>query len=226
MQTKKVLGLIVARGGSKTLPRKNLLFAGGKPLIAWTILAALESKIFDEVIVSSDDDEIMETAKEWGCTVPFRRPDELASDTASSIDVVFHAIDNLPEFEHVALLQPTSPLRSASDIKSSFLLLKSTGAPSCVSVCEVDQTPYWMFQIDKRKRLRSLYKKFPTATCRQNLPPSYFLNGAIYIAKVDWLKQTKTFLTPETVAFIMEKKHSIDIDTREDFELFRSYVEN
>ncbi len=226
MNLNKVVGLITARGGSKMLPRKNLLLADGKPLIAWTILAAQESKVIDELVLSSDDSEIIEVAKAWGCSAPFRRPDELASDTASSIDVILHALGELSGFEYLVLLQPTSPLRTAYDIDAAFMLMESTGAPSCVSVCEVDKSPYWMFHIDEHRRLQALLSHFPSATRRQDLPASYMLNGAIYIAKIDWFKRNKTFLSPQTVAYVMEKNNSIDIDTYEDFELFRSISES
>lgn len=123
----KVLALITARGGSKGLPRKNVLQVAGRPLIAWTIEAALKSNIVDRVVLSSDDNEIIETAKSWGCSVPFRRPAHLANDTASSMQVVLHALEQLPGFDYVILLQPTSPLRTASDIDAAFHELKSTG---------------------------------------------------------------------------------------------------
>lgn len=226
MRTKRNLALITARGGSKGLPRKNVLPAGGKPLIAWTIQAAIESTTVDAVVLSSDDDEIIETAVAWGCSVPFRRPAHLANDTASSIDVVMHALDQLPGFEYIILLQPTSPLRAAVDIDAAFRLLERSGAPSCVSVCETDQSPYWMYQLNEDRSLRNLMPQQPTAMRRQDLPPVYVLNGAIYIAEIEWLRRSKRFVTPDTVAYVMSKHNSIDIDTPEDFEIFRSRIED
>lgn len=226
MQTDKVLALITARGGSKGLPRKNVLNAGDKPLIAWTIQAAARSRVVDEVVLSSEDDEIINVAKSWGCSVPFRRPSYLASDTASSIDVVLHALEHLPGFEYVILLQPTSPLRTAADIDGAFRLLKESRAQSCVSVCEADQSPYWMYQLDRDRRLQGILPKHPTAVRRQDLPPVYVLNGAIYVARIEWLIKTKSFVTSDTVAYVMSKHASIDIDTGEDFEIFRARVES
>ena len=220
MKSKKVLALIPARGGSKGLPRKNVLPAGDRPLIAWTISAANGSKIIDRVVLSSEDDEIILTAKKWGCDVPFRRPADLASDTANSIDVVLHALDQLPEFEYIILLQPTSPLRTTEDIDAAFSLMRANGAPSCVSVCEVEQSPYWMYRLTDDGKLERLLTFEEEITRRQDLPPVYFLNGAIYIARVDWLRRTKSFVGPETVPYRMPKERSLDIDTADDFAFF------
>jgi len=220
-----VLALITARGGSKGLPHKNVLDAGGKPLIAWSIEAALKSEVVDRVVLSSDDDEIMETAKAWGCDVPFRRPTDLASDTATSMAVVLHTLAQLADYEYVVLLQPTSPLRTSADIDAAFALMTSTGAPSCVSVCEADQSPYWMFRVERGGKLESLLSEEITVTRRQDLPPIYVLNGAIYIARVDWLLESQSFLAEGCVAYQMPKERSIDIDNREDFEAFRRIVE-
>lgn len=222
----RVLALITARGGSKGLPRKNVLPACDKPLIAWSIEAAVSSGCVDQVVLSSDDDEIMQVAEAWGCEVPFRRPSWLASDTASSVDVVFHALNQLEEFEYVVLLQPTSPLRTAEDIDAAFTLMLESAAPSCVSVCEADQSPYWMYRLTVDKKLQQLLPDLKgSGARRQCLPPAYFLNGAIYIARTDWLRQNRSFIGSETVAYLMPKERSLDIDTVEDFEIFRSRVE-
>jgi N-acylneuraminate cytidylyltransferase len=222
---KRLLAVITARGGSKGLPRKNVLLAGGKPLIAWTISAARDSESIDRVILSTDDEEIMQYAREWGCEVPFQRPAELANDTATSIDVVLHAVDQVQGYEFVVLLQPTSPLRTAQDIDAAFSLLKSSGAPSCVSVCEADQSPYWMYRLTNDRKLQNLLPQSHGFTRRQDLPPVYILNGAIYIARVDWLRKTRSFVAEGCVAYPMTKESSIDIDNAEDFEMFRSKVE-
>ena len=224
-ERERVLALITARGGSKGLPRKNVLPAGEKPLIAWTIAAAQESSVIDHLVLSSDDEEIIKVARVWGCDVPFRRPTELASDSASSMDVVLHALKALPGYEYLVLLQPTSPLRTGGDIDAAFHLMLEQGASSCVSVCEADQSPYWMYQLDQDKRLSSLLSALPGATRRQDLPPVYVLNGAIYIAKVAQLIDSHTFINDHTVAYVMPRERSLDIDTAEDFEIFRRKVE-
>lgn len=220
-----VLALITARGGSKGLPRKNVLFAAGRPLIAWTVEAALSSTTVNRVVLSSDDEEIMRVAAEAGCEVPFRRPVELATDKASTMDVVIHALQMLPGFEFVVLLQPTSPLRTGADIDAAFRFMAEHNAPACVSVTEVDQSPYWMFRLSGDDRLTGLLEPLSGVGRRQDLPPVYTLNGAIYIARVDWLLRSKNFISSETVAFQMPKEKSIDIDDAYDFQRFRQLVE-
>lgn len=223
--SKLTLALITARGGSKGLPRKNVLPAAGKPLIAWTVHAALAATTVGRVVLSSDDDEIIEAAATAGCDIPFRRPPELATDEASSMDVVFHALQELPDYEFVVLLQPTSPLRTGADIDAAFKLMLDHRAPACVSVTDVDQSPYWMYEVTENDRLRSLFGQSPTMNRRQDLPPVFTLNGAIYIAKVEWLLQSRSFLGPETIAYKMPRSKSIDIDDAIDFQRFCKLVE-
>lgn len=225
MYTDKVLALITARGGSKGLPRKNILLAGGKPLVAWTIQAALSAESVNRVVLSSDDDEIMKAALAAGCEVPFRRPTELANDQASSMDVVLHALGELPGYDYLVLLQPTSPLRTSSDIDSAFRKLRIHDAPACVAVSEVDQSPYWMYSLSNDDRLHNILEPLPKVSRRQDLPPVYTLNGAIYIAKIDWLLKKRSFLGPETVAYVMPKDRSLDIDDATDFQRFLQIVE-
>ena len=225
MQSNKVLALITARGGSKGLPRKNVLLAAGKPLIAWSIDAAITAECVERLVLSSDDDEIMDAARSAGCDVPFCRPAHLASDVATSIDVVLHALDQLPGYEYVVLLQPTSPLRTAADIDAAFELMIERGAPSCVSVCEVDQSPYWMYRAAAGNKLERILPEVDKVTRRQDLPPIYVLNGAIYIARIDWLRANSSFVGEETVAYLMPRERSLDIDTVQDFEIFRTMVE-
>jgi N-acylneuraminate cytidylyltransferase len=226
MRVENVLALITARGGSKGLPRKNVLLAGGKPLVAWTVYAALASKSVNRVVLSSDDDEIMTAAKVAGCDVPFRRPAELSTDHTSSMDVVDHALKELPGFDYIVLLQPTSPLRTSADIDAAFDIMRDHNAPACVSVTEVDQSPYWMYQLNAEARLVDVMKPLPDVYRRQDLPPVYTLNGAIYIAKIDWLLESRSFLGTNTVAYRMPKARSIDIDDALDFQLFRHIVES
>ena len=220
-----VLALITARGGSKGLPRKNILYAAGRPLIAWTVEAALKSTIVNRVVLSSDDEEIMTAAAAAGCEVPFKRPLELATDQASTMDVLTHALQMLPGYEFVVLLQPTSPLRTGSDIDAAFRFMSDHSAPACVSVTEVNQSPYWMFKLSEDDRLVSLLEPLNGVSRRQDLPQVFALNGAIYIAKVDWLLKNKSFLSPQTVAYQMSKEKSIDIDDSLDFQRFRKLVE-
>lgn len=226
MKNKSVLGLITARGGSKGLPRKNILHVGGRPLIAWTIEAAKDSEAINRFVLSSDDDEIITAAEAWGCEVPFRRPPELANDKTSSMDVVLHALEKLPGYEYVVLLQPTSPLRTSTDIDEAFALMNTCGASSCVSVCEAEQSPYWMYKLQANNKLTNLLPPLNGISRRQDLPPVFVLNGAIYIARTDKLLQSRSFLNEDTVAYKMPIDRSIDIDTFADFESFRRVVED
>lgn len=216
---RSVLAVITARGGSKGLPRKNLLPFRGAPLIAWTIQAAQAAKGIDRLILSSDDPEIIETARALGCEAPFRRAPELASDTAASVDVVLDAADRAPGHDIVVLLQPTSPLRIAGDIEATLALMIESDAPGAVSVCEAPCHPYLIFQRDRAGRLSPFVEK-PTGMSwrRQDLPPAYRINGAVYAADLAWLRAGRSFWKAgETVAYEMPAERSVDIDTLEDF---------
>ena len=214
----KVLGLITARGGSKGVPGKNIRVVGGKPLIAWTIEAAQASKYLDRLILSSDDDAIIEVAKTYGCELPFKRQAYLATDDTPSIEVVLDALGRCPGYDWVVLLQPTSPLRTADDIDRALEKCIELDAPACVSVCEAEQSPYWMF-FQKDSRLHRVIETTPVNQ-RQDLPKVYILIGAVYVSQTSWLSQHQTFITADTVAYEMPSDRSLDIDTQSDLKLF------
>ncbi|MEX0287217.1 MAG: hypothetical protein AB3N23_21635 [Paracoccaceae bacterium] len=220
--TPKVLALIPARGGSKGLPRKNVLDLLGRPLIAWTVEAALNARCVTRTVVSTDDDEIAAAAVAAGADVPFARPDALASDTATSLDVVLHALDTLEAegetFDFVALLQPTSPLRTAAHLDAAWDRLSTQQAPSCVSVCEVETSPYLMMSLQDDGRIKPVIDPEGRSLRRQDLPAVYELNGAIYITATAELRHTGKFVTEQTVGFVMPRSVSIDIDNRADFD--------
>lgn len=220
----RVLAVIPARGGSKGLPRKNVLDTGGKPMIAWTIEAALGAKCITKVILSSDDDEIIAVAKKFGCSVPFIRPELLANDSASTVDVALHSMDQLPGYDFLIILQPTSPLRTAEDIDAAFDIMITSRALSCVSVCKVNETPYWMFAITEDGHLDRLINPPQDIQRRQDLPEVYKLNGAIYIVSADTLRKTNSFTSKGTVSYIMKREISIDVDTREDIEIVKNLL--
>lgn len=213
----RVLGLIPARGGSKGIPGKNLRNVAGKPLIVWTIDAAAASKYVDRCILSSDDPEIIEVAKKYGCEVPFCRPAEYARDDSPEIDPVLHALGELPGFDIVVLLQPTSPLRTAADIDACLELLIETGAASCVSMREAADHPYWSFWPRADGRLCSFVSE-PSAlnTRRQDLPRALCLNGAVYAARIPPLLASRALVGHDTVAYEMPLSRSLDIDNPED----------
>ncbi|MCT6925666.1 acylneuraminate cytidylyltransferase family protein [Metasolibacillus sp.] len=211
----KVLAVIPARGGSKGVARKNIRNLVGKPLIAWTIETARQSKYIDKIIVSSEDDEIIKVAKKYGAEVPFVRPAYLAEDTTTSIETILHAIEQCPGFDYIVLLQPTSPLREPEDI-DGCIKKAIEGKGFCVSVCEVTESPYWMYTLSSANNMQHLIES-PLIGRRQDLPKVYTLNGAVYVANIRDLKQTKSFINENTVAYQMPSERSCDIDTELDF---------
>jgi CMP-N,N'-diacetyllegionaminic acid synthase len=213
---KTILAVIPARGGSKGVPRKNVRELNGKPLIAWTIQEARQSQYIDRLILSSDDDEIIQVAQEWGCEVPFKRPKELASDQTPGISPVLHAVQQCPDHDYVVLLQPTSPLRSVSDIDGCIQKCIAQGAPACVSVAESQHSPYWMYTLDSLNHMNPLIGNHAPVLRRQDSPSIYMLNGAVYVARTDWLIEHKTFVGQDTLGYPMTLERSIDIDSEID----------
>jgi len=221
-----VLSIIPARGGSKGLPKKNLLSLSGKPLIAWTIEAANQSEYIDRCIVSTDNDEISEIAKMYNCEVPFIRPKKLAKDDSIAISVIKHAITFLNEkgqyYDIVIVLQPTSPLRTGEDIEAAIALFAKNSTESVVSMVEVSHPVQWTFQLTPELNIIDA-NKFAN-TRRQDFEKRYSLNGAIYISRVDSLFSINTFLSQNTVAYVMPEDRSIDIDNQFDFDLAEYFI--
>lgn len=214
---KKVLALITARGGSKGVKRKNIRLVANKPLIAWTIDAAKSSKFIDKIVVSSEDEEILEISKKLGAETPFIRPKELSTDTTPGIDPVIHALNTINEkFDYVLLLQPTSPFRSSEDIDNALQLCSDSEAPACVSVTETSKSPFWTYYLLADKGLKPVIHQEKIAARRQDLPKTFALNGALYIAETRFLLEQKTFLHEDTIAYVMPDSRSIDIDTELD----------
>jgi N-acylneuraminate cytidylyltransferase len=213
---KHVLAIVPARGGSKGVPRKNLRLLGGKPLIAWTIECARQSSYIDRIILSSEDDEIMQVAAALGCDVPFRRPMDLATDDAGGMAVVDHALRMIAGGEIIVLLQPTSPLRLPSDIDGCVEALRSGDAPACVSVVSVQHPPEHMYTLrPDRVMLRASDREVPAR--RQDLPDYVAINGAVYAADRGTLLAESTFVVPGVLGYRMPRERSIDIDAEEDW---------
>lgn len=222
---KRVLAVITARGGSKGLPRKNVLEVGGKPMVAWSVEAGRQSRYVDRLILSSDDNEIIAAARAADCEVPFKRPDSLAGDAIPIQDVLIHALDNLAEtFDYLVLLQATSPLRGAADIDGAIETCLRTGAPACVSVTTPGKPPYWMYHVDAEGRMERVVEPPAEANRRQQLPPVTVLNGAVYVVRVDWFRAERTFVTGETRAWVMPPERSVDVDTRLDLIFARALM--
>jgi CMP-N,N'-diacetyllegionaminic acid synthase len=220
--TKKILAIIPARGGSKGIPNKNVMNISGKPLIAYTIDAGKKSKYIDEIIVSTDSEVIKTIAEKYGAKVPFLRPDKLSNDSAKSIDVVIHAIEHYKNkniiFDYILLLQPTSPLRTGKHIDEAIEKLLIGNGSSLVSVCEADENPILMRSIQDDK-LREVMRFEGTNLRRQDLPAFYKFNGALYINSTDMLINDKKFVDENTMPYIMDKESSADIDTMLDAKL-------
>jgi CMP-N-acetylneuraminic acid synthetase len=211
------IGLITARGGSKSIPRKNVKPLAGRPLVAWTIEAALQSECLGRVIVSTDDEEIAQVSRACGAEVPFMRPQELARDDSPHIESVNHAIhwlaaheDTHPEY--IMLLQPSSPLRTSEDIDAAVNLAKERNATGVVSVCETRQHPYLSKQILEDGTIADFVSSNLDYARRQDLPKAYALNGAIYLNRCKSLVRERTFQPKGTYAYVMPPERSLDVD--------------
>ncbi len=216
---KKIVAIIPARGGSKGLPRKNIIDLAGKPLIAWTIEASLKSKYITKTIVSSEYEEILNFSKNYGADV-IERPDNLASDTATSESVVDHMIDflqcNGEEFDILVLLQPTSPLRTSIDIDSAFETMFDNNSTAIISVFETDNKILKSFKYGVNGYIEGISNnKYPFMR-RQDLPKTYMPNGAIYIVNIDAFRASRGFMTDRTSCYVMPITRSLDIDTELD----------
>lgn len=211
-KNKKILVIIPARGGSKGLPRKNIRQLNGKPLICYAIDEAMKSKFVERIIVTTDDSEIAEISKEAGAEVIIRPP-ALAQDESPVIDAIFHVLDNIKgeKPDLIVLLQPTSPLRETTDIDGAIQLFLDGQCDSLMSVCPAEHSPYWYFNI-KNGLLATLFDERFLKIRRQELPPAYRPNGAIYIISPETLRKHKSFYCNRTLAFVMTAKSSIDID--------------
>jgi len=228
-KNKRFLGVITARGGSKGILHKNIKELGGKPLIVWTIEASKDSRYLDYFLLSTDDMEIANIAKEHGCDVPFMRPKELATDSAKSIPVVQHAINWLKEnkkqeFDYVMILQPTSPLRTQEDIDSSIKKIVDKGADSVMSMKKMDDVSIAKLKVlDGDKILPLAEVENGYSKSRDELRDVYKRNCAIYLTKTDILMQGDLFGN-DSRAYIMPEERSIDINTSFDFDLAEFFI--
>lgn len=215
--SKNILAIIPARGGSKGLLGKNIKILCGKPLIGWTIEQAKASKYIDEIFVSTDSSEIAIVSEDFGVSVPCLRPDELAGDTIKSIDVIEHVINFYISmnklFDLLLLLEPTSPLRETEDIDNAIQsLVETTEAESIVSVCKSEAAhPSYSVTFDKNGFLIP-YEKGESVIRRQDLKEVYFFEGSIYLSYVKSLLIRKTFYHDKTIPFVVPKWKSFEVD--------------
>lgn len=211
-----IVALVPARGGSKGIPRKNVRLLHGRPLIHWVIEAALHSRV-SRVIVSTEDDEIASIAREGGAEVPFVRPQSLATDEASTVDVALHAVDTLGLHASVLLLlQPTSPLTTSVHIDNMLAFKEVEQAESVVSVCRSPFAPELMYRREVDCRLSPLLAGV-TASRRQEYPPVFVLNGAMFASDTAYLLSHRTFVGSETKGYEMPVEDSVDIDDETDW---------
>lgn len=214
--SRKILAVIPARGGSKGLPGKNLRQFRGKPLIAWSIEAAIKANMVDQFAVSSDDENILITSSEYGCEILIKRPEELAMDDITIEPVILHVLESLnEEFTHVLLLQPTSPLRTSEDIDKFLHFSKSVDDAPVISVTQTTKSPFISYTLDESGILSPLFPD-QRRQRRQELPKTYVPNGALYFTSVERLIKEKTFVSPDVHAYIMPPERSVDIDTETD----------
>ncbi len=217
LNKKTFLAIIPARGGSKRLPRKNILNIAGKPLIVWTIEAALQSQYIDTVIVTSDDEETLAVARKNGA-LTIDRPTELAQDTSTSFDAIEHTIRNTSKHDYIILLQPTSPLRTRKHIDEAIQLINKKNAEAVISVTEIEHSPEWINTLPADESMVCFLKKQVLNKRSQDLGRYYRLNGAIYICKTEKLLETGSFFLEEDIyAYKMPTVSSADIDTELDF---------
>jgi len=218
-----MIAIIPARGGSKGLPGKNIKLLNGVPLINYTISTALQATSVSRVIVTTDDQEIADTARRCGAEVPFLRPDDLATDSSMAMDVYLYTVSQLEILENskidsfVALL-PTVPLRSANDIDEAIEVFHKKSADSVISVTEASTPIEWYRKIKENGLLTAYYPHFDAVKNRQDFEKSYVPNGAIYIFKTERLRTTREYYMENTYPFIMPRERSVDIDTQLDFE--------
>jgi CMP-N,N'-diacetyllegionaminic acid synthase len=225
--------VIPARGGSKGIARKNLVNLGGKKLLAWTIEAALKSEMFDRVIVSTEDEEIADAAKDLGAEVPFIRPSSLASDEVHAVHVIFHTLDWIYNNDNstpdgVMMLLPTSPFRSYVDIRNSVEIFNS-GHDAVIGVVDLGKYMTNLRYMDKNTLKvvsddEDLMTKIKLNTQRQGLKKIYSVNGAIFLAKTDLLRSNGTFHMDGAKGYVMSVINSIDINSPEDLKLSHLYA--
>ena len=221
---KRLLAIVPARSGSKRLPNKNTLNLAGKPLIAWSIEAGLQSKYVDRVVVSTNCASIANISKDYGADVPFMRPDELSTDMATTIDVVRHTLDMLTQqndfYDYIVLLQPTSPLRNEVNIDEAAELLICKSANGIVGVTEVEHPVEWTNTLPVDRCMEGFFPKEYRNIRSQDIPLRYRINGSIYLNKIQSVLDEKALILNEnSYAYIMPRSASVDIDSEFDFNI-------
>ncbi len=229
----RVLFVITARGGSKGVPRKNIRMLGGIPLVAYKIIAAQKCKYEKRIIVSTDDEEIASISRVYGAEVPFMRPKELATDTASSVDVVLHTMNwiskyDKEEYDYVCLLEPSSPFASYQDLNKALELMEERDADTLLGMKEVEVSKTFIHSLDKNGGLSEFYYaiKDLASVRRQEQKEEYTMNGCMYIAKWNYFEEYKLFYAENSIPYIMPEETSIEIDSMYNYKIACMMVEN
>lgn len=225
----KPLGFIPARGGSKRIPRKNIVDFGGEPLIAHTIRAALGSDVFDEVVVSTDDPEIADLSINYGASVPYLRPAELATDFASSADAAVHLLDyfrgNGKNYTRLCSLLPNCPLRDSRDIRESYEMFQSNNVWSVHSLTDFGgAVPFWAIELDDQQRIKFYWGEKYFSMRSQDMPVVYVPTGALRWVKAEALREKRSFYGEGALGFILPRKRAVDIDDEEDLLFARALL--
>lgn len=227
----KILGLIPARGGSKGVPRKNIKLLGKQPLIGYTIAVGLACEAINELVVSTEDGEIAEVSRQLGAKTPFMRPAALATDQSPTIDTLVHAVKWYAtkgrHFDAVCLLQPTTPFRAREDLENALSLFVESEADCLISVREVPHVfnPHWVFEPDPASGfLRLATGEKELITRRQDLPPAYYRDGAIYITRTTVLLDQHSIYGQKVIAYQMQHSPDINIDSLEDWQRAATYL--
>lgn len=218
----KTVAIITARGGSKRILKKNIKLFSGKPIIAYSIKAAIDSQLFDRVIVSTDSDEITEVAAHYGAEIPFKRPAELADDYAGTDEVLIHALRWLEEndraYDYACCIYPTAPMLRVESVKKGLEILKKTGATSAFSVTTYSYPISRSLKINKQGRLEKYWSGYVDARS-QDLEEAYHDAGQFYWVSVDKYLKEKRILSPDSVPVAIKRYLVQDIDTPEDWEM-------
>jgi N-acylneuraminate cytidylyltransferase/CMP-N,N'-diacetyllegionaminic acid synthase len=227
----EILTIIPARGGSKGIPKKNIVDLAGKPLIAWVIEAARNAHSLSRLIVDTDLEEIAAVARQWGAETPYLRPAEYARDDTPTIATLQHALRWLEEHEgyvpdYLMCLQAVTPFLTAADIDGAAALALEKQAEAVVSVAPLKHPPQWLKKVDDDQRMHDYFPDQPFVSRRQDVPPAYELNGAIYIARPRLLLEQGTWYTDQTYAYVMKNEVWVDIDTPFDLQLADVVMQN
>lgn len=214
MPIPKVLGLVPARGGSKGIPRKNARLLGDKPLVAHSIATGLASPSLASVVCSTEDAEIARLADAAGARIPFLRPAEFARDDSPTADAAIHALDELSklgeQYDALLLLQPTAPLRIPADVEEAIRIYVAEGADSLISLTPAAAHPYTVYQL--HEAIPTAFVPSPAGMRRQDFPPAYVRNGAIYLVSVEVLRRTRSFYGQRLRALVMPPERSLNLD--------------